>query len=53
LLDEPFAALDEITRERLNDELQQLYLTHRFTALFATHSVSEAVYMSSRVVVRA
>jgi NitT/TauT family transport system ATP-binding protein len=51
LLDEPFAALDEITRERLNDELQQLYLTQRFTALFATHSVSEAVYMSSRVVV--
>jgi NitT/TauT family transport system ATP-binding protein len=51
LFDEPFAALDEITRERLNDELQDLYLTQRFTALLATHSVSEAVYMSSRVVV--
>src|SRR5919204_4828933 len=51
LFDEPFGALDEITRERLNDELLQLYLTERFTALFVTHSVTEAVYMSTRVVV--
>ena len=51
LFDEPFGALDEITRERLNDELLQLYLTQRFTALFVTHSVAEAVYMSTRVVV--
>jgi NitT/TauT family transport system ATP-binding protein len=51
LFDEPFGALDEITRERLNDELQQLFVTQRFTALFVTHSVTEAVFMSTRVVV--
>jgi NitT/TauT family transport system ATP-binding protein len=51
LFDEPFGALDEITRERLNDELLQLYLSQRFAALFVTHSVTEAVFMSTRVVV--
>ena len=51
LFDEPFGALDEISRERLNEEVQSLYRQHGFTALFVTHSVSEAVFMSSRVVV--
>jgi NitT/TauT family transport system ATP-binding protein len=51
LFDEPFGALDEIARHRLNDELLQLFLTQRFTALFVTHSVTEAVFMSTRVVV--
>ena len=51
MFDEPFGALDEIARERLNDELLQLYLTQRFTALFVTHSVTEAVFMSTRVLV--
>jgi NitT/TauT family transport system ATP-binding protein len=51
LFDEPFGALDEITRHRLNDELLQLFLTQRFAALFVTHSVMEAVFMSTRVLV--
>jgi len=51
LFDEPFGALDEITRERLNDELIRLFHAKGFGALFITHSVSEAVYMSTRVMV--
>jgi NitT/TauT family transport system ATP-binding protein len=51
LFDEPFGALDEITRERLNDELLRLFDSQRFGGLFITHSVSEAVYLSSKVVV--
>jgi NitT/TauT family transport system ATP-binding protein len=51
LFDEPFGALDEITRERLNDELIRLFLSQRFAALFITHSVYEAVFLSTRVLV--
>jgi NitT/TauT family transport system ATP-binding protein len=51
LFDEPFGALDEITRERLNDELLSLFRLQRFAALFITHSVVEAVFLSTRVLV--
>lgn len=51
LFDEPFGALDEITRERLNDETLQLFERTKFAGLFITHSISEAVYMSTRVLV--
>ena len=53
LMDEPFAALDEITRHRLNDDLLSLWWQNRFTAVFVTHSVFESVYLSQRIVVMA
>jgi len=51
LMDEPFAALDEITRFRLNNDLLSLWRNLRKTVIFVTHSVFESVYLSQRVVV--
>ncbi len=51
LMDEPFAALDEITRFRLNDDLLALWRSLRKTVVFVTHSVFESVYLSQRIVV--
>jgi NitT/TauT family transport system ATP-binding protein len=53
LMDEPFAALDEMSRDRLNEELLRLYLEHHWTVLFVTHSVAEAVFLSTRIVILA
>jgi NitT/TauT family transport system ATP-binding protein len=51
LLDEPFAALDEMTREALNDDLLKLWHEDSLTVIFVTHSVFESAYLSTRVVV--
>jgi NitT/TauT family transport system ATP-binding protein len=51
LFDEPFGAVDEITREHLNEETQMLFQREGFAGLFITHSISEAVFMSTRVLV--
>lgn len=51
MMDEPFGALDEITRDGLNEQLQQLWCRERRTVVFVTHSISEAVYLSTRIVV--
>lgn len=51
LLDEPFAALDEITRAHLDNQLRQLWQVNRMTVLFVTHSITEATFLSQRTVV--
>ncbi|MEE3627142.1 ABC transporter ATP-binding protein [Nitrospirillum sp. BR 11752] len=53
LMDEPFAALDEITRQKLNDDLLALWGEQRFTVLFVTHSVYEGMYLANRAIVMA
>lgn len=53
LMDEPFAALDEITRFKLNNDLLRLWQQFGFTTIFVTHSVFESVFLSSRIVVMA
>ena len=51
MMDEPFGALDEITRDRLNEQLLQLWAKERRTVIFVTHSIPEAAFLSSKIVV--
>src|SRR6202167_1369412 len=53
LMDEPFGALDEMTRDHLNEELLRLRSQQNWTAVFVTHSVAEAVFLSTRIIVLA
>jgi NitT/TauT family transport system ATP-binding protein len=51
LLDEPFAALDELTRYRLDDQLRALWLARGMTVIFVTHAITEAAYLAERAVI--
>ena len=51
MMDEPFGALDEITRDRLNEQLLALWNSERRTVIFVTHSIPEAAFLSSKIVV--
>jgi NitT/TauT family transport system ATP-binding protein len=53
LMDEPFAALDEMTRFKLNNDTLALWQAQQFTTIFVTHSVYESVYLSNRIIVMA
>jgi NitT/TauT family transport system ATP-binding protein len=51
LMDEPFGALDALTREQMQEDLQSLWMTERKTVIFITHSIPEAVFLSDRIIV--